>query len=184
MKKNEAMENHQEQGNLLENRKKWVDKKLKWFGSLLLVIFFIVIFTDISSTENSKASRNALETNRSTEIREGTVLLRDDEDIGSKNHTIEHKSSVQETTMWIWDYAEADGDYIQIFIDGIPLMDAFMIKNKAREIIVPTVSTVEIKGIKDGGESITYAVRFEHLEISYFNSVVEGQSNFFQLKRD
>jgi hypothetical protein len=57
-----------------------------------------------------------------------------------------------------------------------------MIKNKPREITVPSVGTVQIKGIKDGGGGITYAVRYEINGTSYFNGTPEGQLNTYTLK--
>ena len=164
-------------------RNKWLDKRLKWFGSMLLFIFLFVVFSTSTSTENTKATRDALETHQSTEITEGTVLLKKDENIGSENFIISHMPATDGINMWIWDYAKSDGDYVQVFINGEPYIDSFMIKNKPRAIILPTVGSIQIKGIKDGGQSITYAVRFDSVGISYFNSIAEGESNTFQLKR-
>lgn len=41
-----------------------------------------------------------------------------------------------------------------------------------------------VKGIKDGGGGITYAIRYEVNGISYFNGAPEGELNTYTLKNE
>ena len=137
-----------------------------------------------SSVDTSEAAQNALKNKVSTGVSAGIVLLKDDENIGAQDYTITHQSKAEETKIWIWDYAAEDGDYVQVIVNGTPTSEPFMIMHKPKEIIVPTVGTVQIKGIRDGGGGITYAVRYDANGTSYFNSAPEGEFNPYELVRE
>ena len=59
-----------------------------------------------------------------------------------------------------------------------------MITHKPKELIVPGTGEVQIKGIKDGGGGITYAVRYEINGTSYFNGTPEGELNTYTLRKE
>jgi hypothetical protein len=42
---------------------------------------------------------------------------------------------------------------------------------------------VQVKGIRDGGGGITYAVMFRRLNLSYFNTAPQDNFNTYTLKR-
>lgn len=158
------------------------DKLLKKFGWSCIIAFIImIIFISKSSVNTSDSAKKALKEKVSTSLSAGTILLSADENIGEQDYTITHKSSNDETKIWIWDYAAEDGDYVQVLVNGTPTSESFMIKHKPKEIIVPSVGDIQIKGIKDGGGGITYAVRYELNGTNYFNSAPEGEYNTYTL---
>jgi hypothetical protein len=170
-----------EPNNKSQNDKK-IDKPLKVFGWICIALFTVsIIFSSSSSVDTSESARNALTDKISTSLAAGTVLLSEDENIGQQDYTITHQYNQSNTKIWIWDYAAEDGDYVQVLVNGTPVGDTFMIKHKPVEIIVPAVGVVQIKGIRDGGGGITYAVRYELNGTNYFNYAPEGEFNSYTL---
>lgn len=176
-------ENNDEFNKKVEQKRK--DKPLKVFG-LICISFGIcfLISEGISKIDTSESAKNALKNRVSTAISAGTVLLSKDENTQAQDYTITHKSEVKDTKIRVWDYAGEDGDYVQVLVDGSPLGEAFMIRHKPKEIIVPAVGEVQIKGIKDGGGGITYAIRYDINGTSYFNGTPEGELNTYTLIKE
>jgi len=168
-----------------EQSDKQKDKPLKVFGGICIALFVAaMIFSSTSSVDTTDAAKNALADKVSTSLATGTVLLTEDENIGQQDYTITHKYDQNDTKIWIWDYAAEDGDYVQILVNGTPVGEAFMIKHKPVEKTVPTVGEVQIKGIRDGGGGITYAVRYDLNGTTYFNSAPEGEFNTYTLIKE
>lgn len=161
------------------------DKPLKVFGGICVALFVAaMIFSSTPSVNTTDAAKNALTDKVSTSLAAGTVLLRKDENIGHQDYTITHKYNQNDTKIWVWDYAAEDGDYVQVLVNGAPVAEAFMIKHKPVEITVPAVGEVQIKGIRDGGGGITYAVRYDLNGTNYFNSAPEGEFNTYTLIKE
>ncbi|HHV45584.1 MAG TPA: hypothetical protein GXX53_01545 [Tissierellia bacterium] len=160
------------------------DKPLKTFG-ILCIAAFITMFalSGTPTVDTSDAARRALGERVSTLLPVGTILLSEDQNIGQEDYTITHQSDQDETRIWIWDYAAEDGDYVQVLVNGIPVTEPFMIKNRPKEIQVPATGDVQIKGIRDGGGGITYAVHYELNNTNYFNTAPEGEFNTYTLIR-
>lgn len=166
-------------------RRKHIDKPLKIFEIICIAASIVsLIFTGTSTVDTSQSAKNALKDKVSTTVSAGIILLSKDENAQAKDYTIIHKSDVKDTKIWVWDYAGEDGDYVQVIVDGAPIGDAFMIKHKPKEITVPAVGKVQIKGIKDGGGGITYAVRYDINGTSYFNGTPEGELNTYTLTKE
>jgi hypothetical protein len=166
-----------------ENKKK--DKPLKIFGGICITLLVAaMIFSANPSIDTSEEAKNALTDKISTSLSAGTVLLAKDENIGEQDYTITHQSDQNDTKIWVWDYAAEDGDYVQVLVNGTPVGDAFMIKHKPLEITVPAVGEVQIKGIRDGGGGITYAIRYDLNGTNYFNSAPEGEFNTYTLIKE
>lgn len=162
--------------------KKKLEKPLKIFGWACIVLTVVLSFIDSPSyVDSSDMAKQAIVDKFSTSLPIGTILLNNDENIGQADYTISHQSNETNSPIWIWDYAAEDGDYVQVLINGVPMGDAFMIKNKPVELSIPTVGTVQIKGIKDGGGGITYAVRYQINGTNYFNGAPEGEYNTYTL---
>ncbi len=161
------------------------DKPLKVFGGICVALFVAaMIFSSTPSVNTTDAAKNALADKVSTSLAAGTVLLAKDENIGQQDYTITHKYNQNDTKIWVWDYAAEDGDYVQVLVNGAPVTEAFMIKHKPVEITVPAVGEVQIKGIRDGGGGITYAVRYDLNGTNYFNSAPEGEFNTYTLIKE
>jgi len=163
--------------------KKPVFKKFVIFGIICIVMFFVglSIAPGSGTINTTPEAQTAIETQVSTMLPVGTILMKTDESLGGQDITIEHESEQGETKIWVWDYAAEDGDYVQILVNGVPAGDAFMIKHKPREFTVPSVGEVQIKGIRDGGGGITYAVHYELNKTTYFNTAPEGGANAYTL---
>lgn len=164
-------------------------KRIKKSAGIVMgvVIVGMIIYgmTDSSSSgiDTSDEAAKALKTHMSTTLGAGTILLDTDEKYMGKDFTITHKSALNEATIDIWDYAAEDGDYVQIFADGTPLGDPFMIKNKPVSVKVPTVGEIQVVGTRDGGGGITYGVYYHINSTTYFNGMNKGESNTYTLIR-
>lgn len=179
--------NEQPQVTSTKKEKTPFDKLIKTTGIVLLVASIFTFAWGINSSptvDRSDAAQQAIAEQVSTSLSVGTILMSSDENIGAKDYTITHDSNQDESKIWVWDYAAEDGDYVQILVDGNPIGDAFMIKNKPQEFKVPATGTVQVKGIRDGGGGITYAVRYELNNTNYFNSAPEGEFNTYTLVRN
>ncbi|MCL2154091.1 MAG: hypothetical protein FWH53_00345 [Leptospirales bacterium] len=154
------------------------------FGGICAAIFIAgFLLSSSSSVDTSNAAKKALVDRVSTSLSVGTILLSGDESAASRNYTIAHNHSQKDTKIWIWDYAAEDGDYVQVFVNGTPLGDAFMIKHKPVEITVPAIAKIQVKGVRDGGGGITYAAHYELNKTTYFNNAPEGGFNTYTLIR-
>ena len=58
-----------------------------------------------------------------------------------------------------------------------------MIKNKPVVFDVPAVGEIKVVGTRDGGGGITYAVRYELDQTTYFNGMDQGGNNVYTLVR-
>ena len=163
------------------------EKNMKKFGIAVLILsiaLFFLPFSNGSVIDSSESAKNALANRVSTAISAGVVLLSSDENVIGKDYTISHKVSDDNTKIWVWDYAAEDGDYVQVLVNGTPITKPFMIKNKPREFTVPTTGDIQVKGIKDGGGGITYAIRYDFNSTSYFNGAPEGEFYRYTLIRE
>jgi hypothetical protein len=152
-------------------------------ASMLAIIFGMMSLSGHAVNKSSDA-KAALETHMSTTLPAGTRLLSKDEHYAGGDMTITHKDSAAKTKLYIWDYAAEDGDYVQIFVDGAPLGEPFMIKNTPAALTVPAVGEVKVVGTRDGGGGITYAVYYESDQTTYFNGMNQGGSNVYTLLRE
>ena len=136
------------------------------------------------SVDTSEEAVAALETHMSTTLATGTKLLSADNNYVGGDLTITHDSDDNETTLYVWDYAAEDGDYVQVIVNGAPLGDPFMITNTPVTFTVPTVGEIEVLGTRDGGGGITYAVYYNMNHTTYFNGMNEGGDNLYTLTRE
>jgi hypothetical protein len=162
------------------------NKQLKVFGWVAIGIFVASLFflPADAGVQTGEAARNAIENQVSTSLSAGAILMTSDEMLAAQDHTITHQSDQDTTRIKVWDYAAEDGDFVQILYNGAPYTDPFMIKHKPREITVPSVGEVQIRGTRDGGGGITYAVLYELNGTIYFNSTGEGEHNTYTLIRE
>lgn len=161
-------------------------KRGAWLLMLAGIASFVIYgnVNTVKSVDTSDAAAQALETHISTSLEIGTRITSKDEYLGGEDVTITHDSSDDTTTIWVWDYAAQDGDYVQVLVDGEAIGDAFMIKNKPVSFTVPTVAEVQILGTRDGGGGITYAIHYGLNETTYFNGMDEGNGNLYTLIRE
>lgn len=142
----------------------------------------IIFFMKEPTIDTFFITLDALKNQKTSELSIGT-LLKADKPLESIDHNITHSYTIENTKLYIWDYAAEDGDYIQIVVNGTLLGDAFMIKNKPRSFTVPTKGIIQIKGIRDGGGGgITYATHFDFYPEMFFNTTQNNNFNTYTLK--
>ncbi len=181
---NVLSEDAQEQVKEKSDHKK-KDKPLKVFGGICLAVFVAaMIFSFKPAVDTSDAAKQALSDRVSTSVAAGTILRNNDEKIEPQDYIINHSYDKSESKILVWDFAAEDGDYVQVLVNGSPVSEAFMIKHKPVEMTVPAVGEVQIKGIRDGGGGITYAVRYELNGTCYFNLAPEGEFNTYTLIKE
>ena len=162
------------------------DKKLKITGLVFMGLFAATFFIMTSSpnVNTSEEAAQALESGMSTQLPIGVRLLSDDEFLDGQDLTITHSTSSDESSLYIWDYAAEDGDYVQILVDGVAICDPFMIKHDPVVFTVPTVSEIQVLGTRDGGGGITYAVHYDVNGTTYFNGTDADNGNLYTLIRE
>lgn len=164
-------------------------RRIKKSSTVLVIAAFISLAVwAMDSTSHSidtgAEAEKAIETHMSVTLAAGTRLMEKDEHYIGGDLTITHDSGQEETTIWVWDYAAEDGDYVQIIVDGTPLGDPFMIKNKPVSFAVPSTGEIQVLGTRDGGGGITYGVYYELNQTAYFNGMNEGGDNLYTLVRE
>lgn len=159
-------------------------KRLKRFGWLCVGLVILGAYVSPTPEINrTSIAQEALSTGKLVSVSPGTILLMNDENLIKGDHTITHEKSESNSRIWVWDFAAVDGDYVQILVNGQPVQESFMIKHKPVVLEVPTTGEIQVKGMKDGGGGITYAVRYEVNSTTYFNSAPEGEFNTYTLTR-
>lgn len=164
-------------------------KMIKKGACLLMGVAIVgmVIFGSMktnTSVNTSNDAVSALEKHMSTTLVAGTKLMESDDGFVGGDLTITHNSTKDDTTLYVWDYAAEDGDYVEVIVNGTPLGEPFMIKNEPVSFTVPTVGEVQVVGTRDGGGGITYAVYYEMNHTTYFNGVNQGENNTYTLVRE
>lgn len=159
-------------------------------GAWVLIAVAVLSTVAFSMANTSKAvdtsddAAAALKSHMSMTLAAGTRLLSEDDNYVGGDLTVTHNSADNVTTLYIWDYAAEDGDYVQVLVNGTPLGDPFMIKNKPVKFQIPTVGEVKVIGTRDGGGGITYAVYYDMNNTTYFNGMNKGGSNIYTLVRE
>jgi len=158
-------------------------KPISYFGLICIGVFLMSFFMVSPAVDTSEAAQRALNNGYSTELAIGTRLLSNDETMTARDIGITHSYHNENTSIWIWDFAAEDGDYVQIIVNGIPLGDAFMIRHRPVQLTVPSVGEIQVLGIRDGVGGITYAIHFGLNGTTYFNAAPVGDHNTFTLIR-
>lgn len=164
-------------------------KRIKKGAGILLLASVIALAIGMmchtgTSVKAGNDAQTAMETRISTTLPVGARLMSKDDHYVGGDMTITHTSPAKKAKMYIWDYAAEDGDYVQVYVDGKPLGEPFMIKNKPVVFDVPAVGEIKVVGTRDGGGGITYAVRYELNQTTYFNGMDQGGNNVYTLVRE
>lgn len=99
-----------------------------------------------------------------------------------KNYTVTVQNG-GDIQLSVWDYLGSNGNYVQVFVDGKALTNAFMISDKAVKVSVPSKGLIQVRGISspDNG-TISYALFFNKTGETYFNMVPLSGENTYTLK--
>lgn len=150
----------------------------------LCILFAITWFVNIGCNIlililTPKTGLSAVVSSPVKNISPGQIMLSKDQAIPKKDYEV--SLSTTDTTMEIalWDYAEEDGDSIQISFNGQPVSNSFQLKNSPKTFSIPTKGKLEIKATKDGSNGITYALYISKTKKTYFNwSDTNGITSF------
>lgn len=99
-----------------------------------------------------------------------------------KNYTVTVQNG-GEIQLSVWDYLGSNGNYVQVFVDGKALTNAFMISDKAVKVSVPSKGLIQVRGISSPNNgTISYALFFNKTGETYFNMVPLSGENTYTLK--
>ncbi|MCM3654296.1 hypothetical protein [Metabacillus litoralis] len=157
-------------------------RKSIWITSLILIglaiigSFFTTSFNDEGTAEEVVANRIST----STAAGEKLFTVETNTNIEARDFEVTNAGSDGgEARMLIWDFNKVDLDEVAIFVDGTPVKEKLILTENAAAISIPVPSQVTIRGVKDIGGGISYAVKFPNNEKTYFNVVPVGKLNTY-----
>jgi hypothetical protein len=150
------------------------------FGLLICegIIGYLIFSTQVLSASKD-STQEIIKKGISSKIAPGVQLMSNDEIGSSKDYVIKVKTNQRYLKLYIWDYAAEDGDFVQICINGTAKDEPFMIRNDVKVFTVPSNCKLEVKGTKDAGGGITYAVYIEETAETYFNTAPLNGNNTY-----
>lgn len=156
----------------------------KIFGVVAMLSFGLMFFEGGFNTdqENLNAVKNRISYN--TQAGETLFDTETNANINAKDFEITGLGVGEDggnAKMLIWDFNLEDGDEVQVFVDGKPAHEPFILTNDPVAISIPANCIVTIKGVKDGGGGISYAVKFPQKKMTIFNVVPVNGSNSYKL---
>lgn len=140
-----------------------------------------------SETNLQNVSKNiisVLKNGVAKNVKAGLLLNASDVSDTAKDYTVVIPQGISTMDLIIWDYAAEDGDYVQVIQNGVAVTEVFMIKNSPQRVTVPAGGIIEIKGIKDGGGGITYAVSITETGYTYFNRAPISGANKYTIVQE
>lgn len=151
-----------------------VGKRLLLLASLFLILVLIgciilLIYNSIPTVENKEVIQ-ITETGMSKDTHPGKIVMSNDQVLSQRDFKIIVGSKTKQITISIWDFAAEDGDVVQIIDNGNPIDEGITLMHNAKTVTVPINGKVEVKGIKDGGGGITYALYVKETGETYFNN--------------
>jgi hypothetical protein len=159
-------------------------RKPVFYGTIVAIVLGI-IFSNLSGGYSSEGSADEVVGNRisKTTIAGETPFSEEvNSGITAKDYEVSMADSGGEAKMLIWDFNLEDLDEVQIIVNGQPVKEKLILTHSPAAISISVPSTVTIKGLKDNGAGISYAVKFPNNELTYFNVVSVGGGNVYQIK--
>ncbi|NIZ47642.1 hypothetical protein PVA44_06940 (plasmid) [Entomospira nematocerorum] len=152
----------------------------KAIGAICVLVSIVSMFMmPAPHIDTSPLAQEALSSGISHHLAIGSILLGVDQEGIVQDPIILHDGTAERTQLAIWDYAAEDGDYVEIWADDLLITPSFMIKHRPLIMNIPIGSTVTIRGIRDGGGGITYAVNYGVNNTTYFNTApINGENTY------
>ncbi|MFP7297030.1 hypothetical protein [Neobacillus niacini] len=156
-------------------------KSLGWtaltiVGLAILSGFFTTSFSDEGTAEEVVANRIS----NATEAGESLFEEETNANIEARDFEVTNAGGDGgEARMLIWDFNKVDLDEVAVLVDGVPVKEKLILSENAAAISIPVPSTVTVRGVKDLGGGISYAVKFPNNDTTYFNVVAAGQNNTY-----
>lgn len=159
-------------------------RKSVFFGIILAVVLAIGL-SMISGGYTSEGSAEEVVANRiSKSTMAGETPFSDETNAGitAKDFEVTVGDSGGDAKMLIWDFNSEDNDEVQILVNGQPLKEKLILAHNPAAISIPVPSTVTVKGLKDNGGGISYAVKFPNDKVTYYNVVSVNAGNTYTVK--
>ncbi|MBT2680703.1 hypothetical protein J7E38_16960 [Bacillus sp. ISL-35] len=159
-------------------------RKPVFFGMIIAVVLAIGL-SMVSGGYSSEGSSEEVVANRiskSTIAGESPMTDETNAGITAKDFEVTVGDSGGDAKMLIWDFNSEDNDEVQILVNGQPVKEKLILANNPAAISIPVPSTVTIKGLKDYGGGISYAVKFPNDQITYYNVVSVNAGNTYTVK--
>lgn len=150
-------------------------------GIILVSIAYTMMFSGNSGAINYLSN---IESGKIEGIEVGDRISEESIKLEPKDLTIESVNGYGKLELSIWNFSQKeDGDYVQVFVNGAPHTEPFVIRHRPTKVGVPDDAVIKVKGIRDGGNNgITYGVFFNKTGETYLNTVPLNSSNTYTLK--
>lgn len=159
-------------------------RKPVFFGMIIAVVLAIGL-SMVSGGYSSEGSSEEVVANRiskSTIAGESPMTDETNAGITAKDLEVTVGDSGGDAKMLIWDFNSEDNDEVQILVNGQPVKEKLILAHNPAAISIPVPSTVTVKGLKDNGGGISYAVKFPNDQITYYNVVSVNAGNTYTVK--
>ncbi|WP_079504957.1 TMEM165/GDT1 family protein [Mesobacillus jeotgali] len=159
-------------------------RKPVFFGTILAVVLAIGLSTILGSYSSEGSAEEVVANRISKSTVAGETPFTDETNAGiaARDFEVTVGDSGGDAKMLIWDFNSEDSDEVQILVNGQPLKEKLILANNPAAISIPVPSTVTIKGLKDNGGGISYAVKFPNDKITYYNVVSVNAGNTYTVK--
>lgn len=166
-----------------EGKDPYINSSMKRFRLIVGVICLISFIYFGVTNKITKNYMDNLSSGKIENVAVGNILSKDALKLDAKDATIEVSSGYGNLEISIWNFADKeDGDYVQVFIDGVEQGPPFSIRHKPTKISVPDKAVITIQGIRDGSNNgITYAVHFNKTGETYLNTVPLNAMNTYTI---
>lgn len=175
-----------------ENDKKSLFYKPITRGQKLLRMFLggfliaAIIYSGIA-TSSPNVDRTVVEKGYSTNVKVGSIVNSNQLSglsVKSQDYQVTNADDGSGSVeLAVWDFKGEGTDYVQVFVDGVPKTNPFLISKKVVKVKVPSKATIQVRGISDGNNNgITYALTFSKTGETFFNLVPVNASNTYTIK--
>lgn len=159
-------------------------RKSVFFGSILAVVLAIGLSMILGSYTSEGSAEEVVANRISKTTLAGETPFTDETNAGitAKDFEVTVGDSGGDAKMLIWDFNSEDHDEVQILVNGQPLKEKLILATNPAAISIPVPSTVTVKGLKDNGGGISYAVKFPNDKVTYYNVVSVNAGNTYTVR--
>ncbi|MCA1054203.1 hypothetical protein LCM10_04325 [Rossellomorea aquimaris] len=159
-------------------------RKPVFFGTILAVLLAIGLSMILGSYSSEGSAEEVVANRISKSTLAGETPFTDETNSGitPRDFDVTVGDSGGDAKMLIWDFNSEDHDEVQILVNGQPLKEKLILATDPAAISIPVPSTVTVKGLKDDGGGISYAVKFPNDKITYYNVVSVNGGNTYTVK--
>ncbi|WLR54550.1 hypothetical protein LC048_19310 [Mesobacillus subterraneus] len=159
-------------------------RKLVFFGTISAMVLAIGLSMILGSYTSEGSAEEVVVNRISKSTIAGETPFSDETNAGitARDFEVTVGDSGGDAKMLIWDFNSEDNDEVQILVNGQPVKEKLILANNPAVISIPVPSTVTVKGLKDNGGGISYAVKFPNDKVTYYNVVSVNAGNTYTAK--